>query len=362
MTNKLKIIVLITISILLFSACGNKQAVILPDDNNEEEVAELFESEQDEEQIQTLIRQALRWGSESEIALPNPVTKEGGVWNGLNMKEHKQNLSKLRESGFFSREFIANYNNLITTLNSKLEDGTIKWECGEMQPFAFAQDHDAWIAAQDLPYYDPDPFEIIEIQVIRLDSERGEFFWKWAGINGMGQSKKSALEDGKQRFDVVKEDGKWKISYLQGFDYEDGISVQNKHRKERRKSNVLDENDVRKLGERFIRTFKTGNLDDLTKYFAPAYLAEVGENYYGGERQKIFYLEFLGGNWADKDRIQPKKLEDIKIIQVINPHIDANRGVAVAQFLITLKSGKDYTVDLYMVVENGKLYFEGGRG
>jgi len=316
-----------------------------------------------------LIREALKWGSENEIALPGTVTAEGVdvcVNVGLNMKEHTKNLAKIRESGFFSREFVANYNNLITTLDQRLSLGDIVWMCDVMQSFNFAQDHDVWIAGQELPYYDPEPFEIIEMQTIQLDDTKGEFYWKWAAVNGMGQATKSALENYKQRFEVVKEDGKWKISYLQTFDYEQGIkfpTTASTEKKERgRRGRTLDENDVQLLGDRFVTIFKTKDLDALTALFAPSYLQEVGENYYSGSRQKQFFEEFLAGSNSNGEFIVPKSLDDIATLWLVNPHVNTYQGAASAKFLVKLKSGKFYTVDLYMPIENGKLYFDGGRG
>lgn len=377
MNKTLKTTALIATTILLFFACENIQKkTALKGANgtenaedstqNTEQNAEL-RAEQDKQQIQTLIRAALKWGEESEIALPSPVTAEGVdvcVNVGLNMKEHTKNLAKMRESGFFSREFIANYNNLITTLDQRLSLGDITWMCGEQQSFNFAQDHGVWIAAQDLPYYDPEPFEIIEMQTVQLDGAKGEFYWKWAAINGMGQATKSALEDGKQRFEAVKEDGKWKISYLETFDYENAIkfptSADNKDRHKR--GRTLDENDVRNLGDRFVTIFKTKDLDALTALFAPSYLEEVGEKYYGGTRQNQFFREFLAGTNSSDEFIVPKSLDDVATLWLVNPYINTYRGFASAKFVVKLKSGKFYTVDLRMPIENGKVYFDGGRG
>ncbi|MFT3740955.1 MAG: hypothetical protein QM786_19570 [Breznakibacter sp.] len=61
--------------------------------------------------------------------------------------------------------------------------------------------------------------QLVIVENVSLSKDKGEFYFK---CRSMGQEC-SGLEGYKTRFRVVKEDNKWKISYMQGFDYEESI-------------------------------------------------------------------------------------------------------------------------------------------
>jgi hypothetical protein len=60
----------------------------------------------------------------------------------------------------------------------------------------------------------------VEVEVIKLSDNKGDLKWYWGNLDpGTDPSWKDVL----YKFSVVKADGKWKISYLQGFDYKENI-------------------------------------------------------------------------------------------------------------------------------------------
>ena len=57
--------------------------------------------------------------------------------------------------------------------------------------------------------------KLVEIHIIELNNKSGKLYWTW------GSLPKDISPDWRTityKFNVIKEDGKWKISYLQGFD------------------------------------------------------------------------------------------------------------------------------------------------
>lgn len=176
----------------------------------------------DKEEIQKLIRQVLNWSDSGNSIdlLPALTDSEDSLYIGFDLKKHKANLEKLRKTNFFTNEFIENYNNIILTLDRKIRNKEMEeWAVGDLPRFAFANDASPWTFCQDIPYDTPNPFDLIEVEIIHLDSEKGELNWKWG---------KPELNDDiewkefRYKFRVAKENEKWKIDYLQGFDFNEG--------------------------------------------------------------------------------------------------------------------------------------------
>jgi hypothetical protein len=174
-------------------------------------------SADDKEQIQNLIRHVLNWAEtkNSIDLLPALTDSKDSIYIGFDLNKHKQNLEKLRQTNFFTTAFIENYNQLILTLDKGLRNGTYdKWLVGDLPTFTFANDANPWTMSQDLPYDKPNPFDYIEINIINTD--KGEVDWKWGKLE---LNSDATWKNFTYRFSVVKENDKWKIAYLIGFDF-----------------------------------------------------------------------------------------------------------------------------------------------
>ena len=126
------------------------------------------------------------------------------------MEKLKTNLEKLRETGFFATEFIENYNQILITLDRKLRNKEFEfesWFVGDLPIFKFANGSNPWCFCQGYS-----ESQLNGIEIIKLNDKSGELKCKW--------TEGSSWIDFK--FNVVKEDNKWKISYMQGFDFEEG--------------------------------------------------------------------------------------------------------------------------------------------
>jgi hypothetical protein len=177
----------------------------------------------DKEEIQNLIREMLSWSSSKNNSdiLPVLTDSKDSMYIGFDLTKLKVNLDKLKTTNFFSSDFIENYNQIILTLDKKIRNKEFdKWSTGELPPFSFANDVDPWCLCQDVPYDTPNPWSLVEVEVINLNDEKGELNWKWGKpeLNGSTDWK-----DFRYKFKVKKENGKWKISYLQGFDFKESI-------------------------------------------------------------------------------------------------------------------------------------------
>jgi len=195
---------------------GSKSEIIKTKNKSEIETEKT-----DKQKIRDLIRNVLNWSDTKTNFDLYPVISDDldSIYIGISEDKLKDKIKMLQNTNYFSSEFIENYNKIIQTIGKELTDNTTnyKWFVGEMPPFNFASDLNPWTLCQDIPYEKPNPWDLIEIDIINLNDKKGEIIWKWGNINSESNS---FWKDFSYRFNVVKENGVWKISYLQGFDYD----------------------------------------------------------------------------------------------------------------------------------------------
>jgi hypothetical protein len=182
----------------------------------------------DKEEIQNLIRQVLNWSQPKSIELlPVLTDSKDSSCVGFDFNKLKSNIDKLKETNLFAEEFIENYNQIIQTLDQKIKSKEFeKWyPYGDLPPFSFANDVDPWCLCQDIPYEKPNPWDLVEVTVVNLNKEKGELYWKWGKLElnqGAGWNKFA------YGFSVIKENGKWKINYMEGFDFDKSVQMDGK--------------------------------------------------------------------------------------------------------------------------------------
>jgi hypothetical protein len=177
----------------------------------------------DKQQIQKLVRSVLVWaegGKEVPDLLPFVVNRQDSTVTGFDLDKLKGIDDSLKTTGFFSKEFISNYNQIIQLLYRKMKDKEIApFSTGEIPPFGFHTDADPWCDCQDVPYDGEDAFmvaaKLVEVHIVELNNESGKMYWTWGSLPKGTSPDWSTVN---YKFNVIKEDGKWKISYLQGFD------------------------------------------------------------------------------------------------------------------------------------------------
>ncbi|HEY8999964.1 MAG TPA: hypothetical protein VIM89_01335 [Mucilaginibacter sp.] len=205
----------LTIGLILFGC--NSDTRSSNSKKNVSSAVKLPDTHRDKDEIQTLIRGMLIWAdTKHEIDLL-PVLSKDSICTGFDFGKQNQNLEILRKSGFFADEFIDNYNHIIHTLDKKIKNKEFEpWNVyGELPTFNFANDVDPWCSCQDNLSWSK-----VEVEAVKLSSDKGELKWNWGKLD---PGTDPSWKDFSYKFRVVKVSGKWKISYLQGFDYEDSM-------------------------------------------------------------------------------------------------------------------------------------------
>jgi hypothetical protein len=215
---------LIIMCIATISSCGLKQGESKVDIGTSDSLKNVSSTETIDTtlqaiEVQTLVRKMLNWARfEHPVQLHPWLTDENdSIVIGFDQEIIRKNISILESTGLFSKEFIDNYKNINTTLDKKIRKGEYgEIYSNEIPIYNFASDVNPWTLCQDVPYDKPNPYDYVEVRIIKLDGNYGEFDWKWGRL---GLNVAPDWRSFSYRFKVRFEDGKWKISYLEGFDY-----------------------------------------------------------------------------------------------------------------------------------------------
>jgi hypothetical protein len=161
----------------------------------------------DEKELQSLVRKTYAWyeTKDSKDDFPTIEDKKHVKYIGIDLKATAKRIEALKKTNLFSKEFLDNYNKISVTLNEQLKSKKIEWFVGELPPFG--GDTNAWCGCQDNP---EDYWKTMVIKNLKIQKSTANFSWTWSPKNSFSYKVKA-----------VKEDGIWKIAYLEGFNFDE---------------------------------------------------------------------------------------------------------------------------------------------
>jgi hypothetical protein len=172
---------------------------------------------QDKNEITNLVRQMYKWGeldksrenSNFEIGFdPIKANPKDIIYSGIDWDAHKKRIDKLKQTGFFAKEFLENQDKIAIVIDKKMKNKSLKWLVDDGYP-PFGNGANPWCDCQDNP---DDYWKTIKIFFKSIDATNATLIWKW-GIPDWDEESKG------YKIKVTKSDGKWQIAYLQGYDF-----------------------------------------------------------------------------------------------------------------------------------------------
>ncbi len=165
--------------------------------------------EKDSLEIQKLIRNVYEWKEKTpqlNSCFNIGLLKEN-KYIGIDWKKYDEIAELFKNSGYFSSEFIKSYKETVKYLDDKIKKSS--WNLGELPPFGTGANE--WCHCQDYPT--ENYWNNIEIQDIKLKNNKISLLWNW----GKDSNFKWLNDKKGYPFEVVKQNGKWKILSLDGF-------------------------------------------------------------------------------------------------------------------------------------------------
>ncbi|MFD1603030.1 hypothetical protein ACFSJW_06980 [Flavobacterium artemisiae] len=155
-----------------------------------------------------LTKKLLQWAEKDSEGDFNPLENKSteSAYSEIDMALHKKRLKELKNTNLFSKDFIANYDKIALKIDSEFKNGTLKWNVGELPPFGFGAS--PWCNCQDFPN---DFLTKTKIKDLEINNNKASYDW------GFGPDDVYSIK-------AVKENDVWKISYMQGFDYNGYVS------------------------------------------------------------------------------------------------------------------------------------------
>lgn len=201
---------LILIVIFLLQACNDKKSLT---QTSAEKTVEVVDSvnvhaNNDSVALLQLTKDLYIWHESSKTADFNPLLKNetDTVYSEIDIKEHKQTWNKLQKTNLFSDVFLKNYNAIALKINEGLKNKSMIWNVGELPPFGYGAN--PWCNCQDRPDDFADKIWIMQLQI---NNNTASYNWSWG--NGLVY-----------RIKAVKNEDKWLIDYMEGFDYNDFVN------------------------------------------------------------------------------------------------------------------------------------------
>lgn len=161
----------------------------------------------EKEEIRDLLIDVMKWHDKTDPFIGyEPIFDPGsGQATGMDLKVLQDGLNELKETELFDASFIANYRTIVRSLHTKIQNKEIEFVEGDLAPYAEA---DPWCNCQDVP--NDFSWGQMHIKFISLDKNMAEITWTWDDSEE-SQSFSYGVKMRKMR-------GKWRITYMQGFD------------------------------------------------------------------------------------------------------------------------------------------------
>lgn len=207
----MKRIAFIILGSWLLTACkdvktDNKKSVATTDITDTNSLKPGTNNNQDADSLALLqLTRKLYYWIEEESRLgdfePYLTNSNDTVYAGINLESHQRRLKEIRETGLFTSAFINNYHKIISETDKQIKDRALIWNVGELPPFGNGAS--PWCNCQDVPDKYADKIWIMQVSI---NKDTASYNWSWG--NGLVYHIKA-----------LKENGVWKIDYMEGFDY-----------------------------------------------------------------------------------------------------------------------------------------------
>jgi hypothetical protein len=204
----------IIIALLSLTACRKAdEKVITPINAPSTSATQKTKMENDKTAIETLVKDMYLWNSKRSYDNEFQTVVKGDKVIGYNAESHTHFLKELRDSGYFADEFIKNIDKIWQDQNKLITDGKVKWSKGDMG--SFAGDVNVWCGCQD----EPAEYTKITVHFDELKDTNAKLYWNWEGFGDDWEAIHYNMR-------CVKENGNWKIAYMQGWDYAASLGVE----------------------------------------------------------------------------------------------------------------------------------------
>lgn len=205
--TKTNCLVLFLFILLIVSGCSGKKNA---DSTQLENTESTGEFENDSIELTDLVRKVYEWHMTVRLNdFPYKYEEPGDtLFVGIDWDKYNNTSQVLKQTDFFSQEFLDNHKKIALTVDSSIKKADKEWRNIKDGIPIWDTDADDWCGCQD---YADNYWEKLTLYDITISNDVASFYWAWNDqrISGTFAYKMTAK----------KENNKWRISSMQGFDY-----------------------------------------------------------------------------------------------------------------------------------------------
>ena len=196
----LNFLFVILLIILFFGCKENFQNNITSKDN-----AITNKSNVDSLELTNLVRQVYDWNMNNEIDDFPYEYENDSIFVGIDWDKYRNNIEIFEKTNFFSIDFLNKHNQIAKSIDSSIRKADLRWRNRNDGISLWETGANDWCGCQDYP---DNYWKTLTIDSLLINKDIAEFVWTWD--KQMSHT---------YRVKAKKENGKWKINYLNGFKY-----------------------------------------------------------------------------------------------------------------------------------------------
>jgi hypothetical protein len=212
--NKKKSFIWVFISAIFLTNCTHPSSSKFGDQPDKQMI-----SNTDSTELNLLVRNIYKWHfSKPSNDFPYKFgSPTDSIFSGIDWAAYDRNIEDLRRANFFSKSFFAQHRGIAMSLDSSIKQASIKWRNINDGIPIWDTGADDWCACQDYP---ADYWNTLTLHEFKFKQDTVIFYWTWGH--------KSGIQANKYTLKAIKEDGTWKITYMEGFKYYGKVADYNK--------------------------------------------------------------------------------------------------------------------------------------
>ncbi len=171
-------------------------------------------------ELTTLVRNVYEWHETKYRRNGFPFkfkTPSDSIFTGVDWDAYAKDMEVFKATNFFSKDFFTAHRTLALSVDSSIQKATIEWRNINDGIPLWDTDADDWCGCQDYP---DNYWKKLILNDFKIIKEIVSFKWTWD----------DKLEGKSHQYEMKakRENGTWKISYIEGFKYYGTVADYNK--------------------------------------------------------------------------------------------------------------------------------------
>lgn len=162
----------------------------------------------DSVQLTALVRNVYEWHETKFKSNGYPYkfnTPTDSIFTGIDWDKYEKDMAVFRKTNFFSKDFFTTHKTIGLSIDSSIQQSAIEWRNMNDGIPIWDTEADDWCGCQDYP---DDYWKLLTLNNFTYANGVMTFYWSWGNNNEKQYEMKAR-----------KEDGIWRISYIQGFTF-----------------------------------------------------------------------------------------------------------------------------------------------